>query len=291
MISIISGALSIFYCAKIPSIDFYAVYKKKHELLDSIQSPRIIFVSGSNLVMGLDSKRISDSLHINVINNALTIQLGLRFMIDDVEQCIKEGDILVIAPEYQHFFGEADGNSEGQFTRIISKSPIEKWNKLNLRQRENVMMGFYFNSIKKYKYFVKNFQLPFNYTLNEYGDEVGHWVCEGNSGIGAYDMDTPFDENFAIYFINKVADIEKKAKVVIMPPVLIGESRNTCKSQIDELSRFLKKHGHPFIVEPAEHEFSVKYAFDTPYHLTKDGVDIFTGKVIEELRPYVGGGK
>jgi hypothetical protein len=57
---------------------------------------------------------------------------------------------------------------------------------------------------------------------------------------------------------------------------------------IKEVSARLLEFGHPFIVEPKEHFFSHEYYYDSPYHLTKKGVDIFTGKVIEELRIYVG---
>jgi hypothetical protein len=237
--------------------------------------------------MGLDSKRISDSLGINVVNDALTIQLGLRFMIDDVALYLKEGDILVIAPEYQHFYTLADASPSGMLTRVMELMSWKKWRLLNSNQWKNVIVGFYGPIKDKNEQFWRKRDSDTG-VFNEYGDEVGHWNKDGNQTTFSKPTKVPFDEKFAKYFFNQVEELSKKAKVIIIPPVIIEPGNELYEDMIKEVSARLLEFGHPFIVEPKEHFFSHEYYYDSPYHLTKKGVDIFTGKVIEELRIYVG---
>jgi hypothetical protein len=99
---------------------------------------------------------------------------------------------------------------------------------------------------------------------------------------------SPFDADFARYFINKIDLISEKAIVVIIPPAMTDEAGyEELGSCPEEVANFLKNNGHPFLVNPIEHVLSQKYRFNSAYHLTKGGVDLFTGKVIEELRPYI----
>ncbi|KAA6307943.1 hypothetical protein EZS27_040384 [termite gut metagenome] len=65
--------------------NYYLAYNKKCDLLrQGTSNLRIIFVGGSNLAFGIDSKMITDSLHIDVINYGLSAGIGLKYMIDDV---------------------------------------------------------------------------------------------------------------------------------------------------------------------------------------------------------------
>ena len=90
---------------------YLQAYNKKCQLLEDTPSPRIIFVGGSNLAFGLDSQRIKDSLNINVINYGLHAGIGLKYMIDDISTYARKGDIIVFAPEYEHFYTIAYGES------------------------------------------------------------------------------------------------------------------------------------------------------------------------------------
>ena len=78
---------------------------QKDSLLTNVKSPRIIFVGGSNLVFGLNSQIVKDSLKMNPINAGLAASIGLIYMMDDVLPYIRPGDVVVLAPEYQNYFG------------------------------------------------------------------------------------------------------------------------------------------------------------------------------------------
>ena len=60
----------------------------KNKLLEETNKPRLIFIGGSNLSFGLDSKRIKDSLKFNPINTGIHTSLGLKFMLANAEKFI-----------------------------------------------------------------------------------------------------------------------------------------------------------------------------------------------------------
>lgn len=112
---------------------YLQAYNKKCQLLEDTPSPRIIFVGGSNLAFGLDSQRIKDSLNINVINYGLHAGIGLKYMIDDISTYARKGDIIVFAPEYEHFYTIAYGESV-TLTPLMAVTHWEKINLLDIRQ-------------------------------------------------------------------------------------------------------------------------------------------------------------
>src|SRR5688572_3873186 len=70
----------------------------KHQLLQKKDPPRLILAGGSNVAFGFNSKRIADSLNINVINTAIHAGYGLKYIIDDLKPFLKQGDIVILSP-------------------------------------------------------------------------------------------------------------------------------------------------------------------------------------------------
>lgn len=282
--------LAIYLAWQVITIDIHPSnymqgYRLKCELLENTESPRIIFVGGSNLAFGLDSKRIEDSLKINVVNYGLHAGIGLIFMLDDVSGYVRQGDILVIAPEYNHFYESINIET---FTYVQA---IAHWKKLHL-------LDFY-----QWMKLMKGLPVLFAYTspssphegvysyssFNEYGDVVGHWGKEGKGDLIVIPkvIDVPFDKKFGKYFLRKVNELDEKCKVVVIPPICRETAYQVMKNNIDEIADFLEQGSHPFIVHPCEHVLPDEYAYDTDYHMNYKGVQKYTSFVIEELKPIV----
>ena len=108
-------------------------HKQKDHLLQHAESPRMIFVGGSNLSFGLNSKIIEDELDVNPINTGIHALIGLQYMFRNTIQYIKEGDVVVLALEYQHFYQDNNQVSEELF-RTIFDVDRSKLKLLNLTQ-------------------------------------------------------------------------------------------------------------------------------------------------------------
>lgn len=265
--------------------NYLMAYNKKCRLLDSVPSPRIIFVGGSNLCFGLDSKRIEDSLRMHVINYGLHAGIGLKFMVDDVAEYATGGDRVVFAPEYGHFYQIMYGEAE-TLAPLMAYSDWKKCRLLNAVQIGQVLKGLPDVIRMNIHGLLPKKEATYSLDgINDYGDESKHWTLPNKPIPPDKPIKEDLDEEFGRYFIGKVEEMEKRGvRVVIIPPVIRASSYEAMKPQILTLSDFLAATGHPFFVPPERHVLPDSCAYDTKYHMNKGGVDRFTSLVIGELR-------
>lgn len=265
--------------------DYFQAYNLKCKLLEETESPRVVFVGGSNLAFGLDCQIIKDSLGVNVVNNGLHAGVGLKFILDDVEAYLRKGDIVVIAPEYEHFY-----NPNGEAATIAPIQSVCRWKKLhllNFAQMKNVITGLP-------RIFMHALPKPHNerrYVLsgfNEYGDEIKHWQLESISIPRPNPIKGVFDRNFGEYFVKKIeAFKEKGCAILIIPPVCRETAYEVKRKNIEEVCSFLNEQGLSFQVLPKVHAFSDNYAYDTDYHMTYEGVKRFSSSIVGILKPII----
>jgi hypothetical protein len=269
----------------------------KHQRLDSLPSPKIVFVGGSNLGFGLDSKRVEDSLHMPVVNMGLHAGLGLKFMIDEVKSSIKKGDIVVLSPEYHHFFGTNlldgekvlvallfDVNRKDlkyvTFSQALHLVPLTieyAVSKLMLKDM-NVMDEDVNNE------FEKNYKRN---SFNKYGDEVMHWnyphqqihqmarvTLNETISSATLDLISNFDKLL----------ISRGAKLIIIPPAFMHSSLPGYEKVIGKIEIGLKQKQIPFAIKPASFAFPDSLFFNTIYHLNKQGVAIRTDSIIKLMK-------
>ena len=108
-------ALVALLCAGlwILSVDpqsYAAVLPQKYVWLASALSPRVIFVGGSGVAMGIDSPLVKKETGLNPINMGLYGGLGMRFILSSIESSLRSGDTVVILPEYETLQQPATGD-------------------------------------------------------------------------------------------------------------------------------------------------------------------------------------
>src|SRR5512138_1550398 len=96
------GAL-VYFAIPTDQNKYIAAIQDKEALLLNTKSPRIIFVGGSNLAFGIDSKRVEEELGLSVINFGLHADLGMETSLNFIEKHAAPGDIIVLVPEYEYF--------------------------------------------------------------------------------------------------------------------------------------------------------------------------------------------
>ncbi len=84
---------------------YLAAFRDKRAGLAGRDSPRIVFVGGSNLAFGLDSLLVQRELGLRPVNTGLHAGLGLELILDLARDRVAEGDVVVVSPEYE-LFGE-----------------------------------------------------------------------------------------------------------------------------------------------------------------------------------------
>lgn len=264
----------------------------KNNLLKNVTSPRIIFVGGSNLAYGLDSKQIQDSLHINPINTGIHINIGLKYMLENTLQYVKPNDIIVLSAEYQQFYGDlADGEAE-LFSLVTDIVPQSR-NLLDYKQ--------YFNLLKLVPQFAQTKLQPrflfLKYpqdtitgrydrkAFNQFGDATAHWKLSAENPKPYAAITISFNEDIlqTLSYFRFVIN-QKKAKLYITFPGYQSSSYKINQIQIQQVQQKLQDNFFILISTPKEFIIPDSWIFDTPYHLTKKGVDLRTKLLINDLK-------
>lgn len=271
-------------------------YRLKTHLMETTSSPRMILVGGSNVAFGFDSKMMEDSLKIRVINNGLHAGIGLKFMIDDLFSLIGPGDILLICPEYNQFFGKlAYGGLP--LTEVVTSITPEKIVRLNLPQVFAVVSNIPGNMKSRLQYnfsYLIHKKNPLSdavYSLgsfNAYGDMCRHWDLPATSYTQLSHIDDAFNTTIARRFIKQLQMLEEKGcRVYLCPPALSSSSYHHMEDNIEEVFRFCERAGVPFLTPARQYVLADTLCFDTPYHLTRSGTILRTQELIKDLRNYM----
>lgn len=281
----------------------------KNRLLETTNSPRIIFVGASNIAFGIDSKKIEEALKMPVINMGVHGNLGLSFILNDVKKHVKQGDIIILATEYYldaidyptisyvtNLYPEAKDFIDYDAFYYKEKLKFE-FAKAQLARKRlfNILFGK-FIKIKEAKTIAESDMNQFDTAVysrtkfNSNGDAVGHLdkpplkEIRGRIHIEAKDYSASIDK------MNEFSNYVKERGATVYytypcyPETEFKENRKAILNYDKQLRDKLKI---PIISSPEEFLYPDKYFFDTVYHLTKEGREMRTNKTIENLREKV----
>ena len=262
---------------------------KKDSLLANTPSPRIIFVGGSNLSFGLNSQQIKDSLHMNPINTAIAANIGIKYMLENTIQYVKKGDIIVVIPEYKHFYRDWNYGSEELF-RIIFDCNKKNIRLLNLKQMYNCFPytgKFIFSKFNIHEYVnVEESDVNSVNSFNKYGDVDAHWNLE-NRKAKPYAIEdiTKYRSNVMTemkHIFNKLN--EQGCIVLISYPCFQETSFNNSKEAIRKIEKEYCINGFIILGSPERYMMPDSLMFDPPGHPNKQGVARRTKLLIEDLK-------
>ncbi|MEM8567458.1 MAG: hypothetical protein AAGF85_13440 [Bacteroidota bacterium] len=121
---LISLLLLAYYRPSINGVSAnYSSTNIKHKKLTSSESPRAIFVGGSNLMFGLESELIKERTDYEPVNMGLVGGLRLSFMLNEIKKELSHGDMVILALEYNQLIIPDDGAIPQVLMRIIEQRP------------------------------------------------------------------------------------------------------------------------------------------------------------------------
>lgn len=277
--------------------DYLAVVGRKVELIERTPAPRIVFVGGSNLAFGLDSRAVQQKLGTRVVNMGMGFNMGLRFMLDLIEPRLATGDLVVLVPEYNLFFGLLDGDerlidvlelypdgyryvhSQRQVLNLLRNLPEHARSKLS-----RVLQTFWRTTPEDCVYCPRAF--------DEYGDNVAHLDLPGKDVLKTeflrHTGQGPDHE--AIRVVNAFArrSEQRGIRVVMVFPCVPEPHFEQRREAIDRLYETLRAELEvPMLSTPRDHVYPIGYFYDWVYHLNREGREIRTARLIEQIRPVV----
>lgn len=266
-------------------------YGHKESLLKECPSPRVVFLGGSNIAFGIDSKMVEDSIGVSAVNYGLQAGVGLRLMMVDALQYCRKGDILVVAPEYEHFYGNVHGEkSTLSLLSLLNPHIIVRFDAGNFKVAGSgvsdalaVLASNYLGASGegaggRYKYSALSF--------NEYGDESRHWTFPSDDiTLDQNYIGDEFDETSFVDFLESVSILEGRGvDVLIIPPPVYRGFYDRYRKKIEFIDDRLAAEGYPFATSLESSVFDREEMFDSDYHLSRKGIDLRMAQIISLLR-------
>jgi len=285
--------------------DIYsAAYIDKIKLLVKTESPCIIFVGGSNVAFGINSEKIKQQTGYNTVNMGLSGNIGIKFMLEGIKHTLKSGDIVVIIPEYQHFLNKKNNLGPDFIQAIIANPSLIRY----ISSLDEVIYSaeifpyVYTQAIKSLYndiaqrncvFCMNDEKIYYRNAFNEYGDIVSHENLHQTIEIPNFHLEKEYSNtniSKMITVINKFALYaeEKNAKVVFIYPATPSPFDDETIEVLNYLQTRLQKEliitvrGHP-----SDAWYSRGLFFDTYYHLTPEGRNINTERIINDLVPVI----
>jgi len=202
-------------------------YVKTHNLIKKTKGDeRIILVGGSNLAFGVDSKLISDSLSLRVINFGVHAAIGLKKPLLDLKNYLTQKDVVIVIPEFETYDLAFYENELYTIEYMQSKTLISSL-KLSVKD--------YINSIKinyprmlKYSlrsYFKNNKILSSGYNINQFNEQGDYIIIdEKRNGQIKFDYKTEIPISIIMKLKNKIQNDYSKVKLFIAPPPTLRKS-------------------------------------------------------------------
>lgn len=265
----------------------------KNKLLITTQSPRIVFIGGSNLSFSLDCQKIKDSIHMNPVNTGIDGSFGLKFILRNSLHYIKANDVVIVSPEYHQFCDDAANGNIELLSLIIDISPqikdLDFKQYLNLIQyvpkyassKIKLTIADYFKSIDTSKIGIYDRR-----SFNSFGDAYIHWTLNQVPFIPSTSIGGNLNEEIFGFLVKYQEELKNMgAKLYITFPAIQDISYNHDIPKIKKIEAILKEKGFNLLGTPERYIITdSSMIFNTEYHLTKKGVDYRTQLLIEDLK-------
>lgn len=267
---------------------YFAAIIDKHVQLKKITQPKLVIVGGSNCAFSINSKELEDSLNLQVYNSAITYFFGMDFMLTDIEPYLKSGDIVLLVPEYEMFYGDQLNGNVGLYTMLtahpagltnLNGTQIAEFPK-NMFVVGTERLKGYFNTKSTFKSDVYA-----RHSFNEKGDMTAH-LRSKPSHMTFKKVIIP--GSFNPESIGRLQDFisareNENVKVWISFPSLAMSAKNEeyTREVEDSLSKYFPSH---LISRTEDYFFADSLFFDDYYHLAAKGREARTEILIRDIK-------
>ena len=258
-------------------VNYASTFDKKHRLDSLPAGRRLVVVGGSNARFGFDCgvlHRLQPKLE--PVNMGIHVGLGLQYMLDEVKGKLTKGDVLLLSAEYNHFFStDLYEGDEGLTDMLLMK---HEWGKAlaHVVQTQN-----YFSLYALLRKRIRRSRLAppdidprmeVRTKYNRYGDYVGHY---GLPPLRWTVSTLPARPSEAV--VTAVAATlhrlqQAGVRVLLVPPPYARSAYRRNEASVTALREALEQHGLHYAVPPCQTAYPDSLYYDSPYHLTRSGV-------------------
>jgi hypothetical protein len=274
---------------------YFAGSLRQANLLETVPSPRIILIGGSNVSFGLDAELMQKTLGVPVINDGLHAGLGV-VPLTELQEYIRAGDVIIVSLEYNMFSSKSTMEGDPAFlsdwieysprrvkylSNPLTEAPSLYATMLQRKVNRQVNTFLFGGSLSETRRIFNGKNFDTN------GDFIGHLqeasLTRKKISATPY-VGSELQEDIFVFLehFNRIAR-EKGAKVYFEAPA--SRQRN-CKAtgeaqMANFFKTFTKRSSIPILTSLEDVCLPDKYFFDSAFHLNAEGRELRTKRLIE----------
>lgn len=266
------------------------------ERIQTIDEPKIVIIGGSGCGFGLCSKLISEHFNMPVCNTGTHAGIGLLTQLNLFKDYIHKDDIVVVIPEYSNYFLRTDylckNRYLGEITnlRILSSTYPIGYRSFSLRQQLHLIqyVPSAYKEAKKSRGIIIDENSPYSKeSLNVYGDVERYEKRNYDNSIDWHSTiwEKPVIQRKAISILHEYHDYcrQRGATMLVFPQAYKAMNFDVNQVYIDSLWTTMREERLPLVSVPEHYRMTDSLCYDSPNHLTYEGVMIRTNRLIADM--------
>lgn len=292
---LVLAAITLYYIQthdQLAQKQYLAATIDKHALLKQQKKPRIIFVGGSNVAFGINSQFIAEKLKYRPVNMGLHAALGLEYTLNEVEDELRSGDVVVVSLEYENFSSHLPDIPERLFNTVDNRVQNIKFVPYYYAPVMLDKGQLYFGSVIRnvVSTLTGQYELEKIYKRSNFspvGDMTANTgtprdISKINRSLDV--SDGSIHTSFEIIQRFDQAAKENGARVYFSYPSLAENVYKDNATAIKKISSVLENDSElEFIDAPEEMALPIKYFFDSEYHLNQSGALFRARHIVDRL--------
>ena len=272
----------------------HAYYELKHSYANSLRSPKILIVAGSNATFGISSRMITEETGISAANLGTSAGWGANYILHQAQPLAKPGDTIVLPLEYEIYTVKAS-QSDALLDYILAYDPkyllAHPWFIASV-SRTRLIDGISakFRTLPRVE--INHMNKPYS------GDAIENQEAmltakqrRITSTFPPLSIKGKLNDD-ALGSIREFAQWCRSQNIKLLAtwPNTIGfeiYQERSYQEFFQSIEQFYKSIGVTMLGKYSDSMYDTSMFYDSVYHLTDRGVRIRTRQLIELLKPYL----
>lgn len=264
--------------------------------------PKVVFLGGSNVLFGIDSKQFARQTKHSALNFGCAAGMGPELILDLVAPYLIKGDLVVLHWEYGQYLFTRSGQVNLTYLNLLSGPQRHFVEKLPWKDRHALALSVSFSHVRQG---IETHLNPYVdaeiYRCNWVLDECGN-IRSNLGGLLPQEMkrdplsslihEIEITEDVSEIFSAFVHRCNKRGvRVIASWPNLYAhqayDGNPIAKENFRVIKEFWESLDVPVVGDPRDAMFQEEFFHDTIYHLNSKGVALRTEELVEQLRPWL----
>ncbi len=261
---------------------------------------KIIVIGGSSVAFGINSQMMEEYLDTNVVNFGLYGPLGTTVMMDLTRGHIREGDIVILAPETDSQTMSMTFNGEGIWE--CCDSDFTMLFKIRAHNWGDMLGSFWTYAAKKYQFYLYGKPQADGVYDHDSFDEYGDVIFSREEPVMEdwYDTEVLVDldpsiveDEFLDYLNDYIAYCERQGATVYFswPPMNALAVQQDLQGILEYATYIRENIDCQIISDITDYIMDAGYFYDTNYHVTDRGVVAHTAQLIQDIKNFTSDGE